>query len=426
MSRTDHMLRDRAQVWAGTLVGLIAFASGMAWHAHDLHGMLEVPGDGLGYYQYLPTLLGTHRFTHLPWSHPLHGDHLLSLFTCGLALLQLPWMLFGHLLAWTTGSPMDGYSAPYAVAILLGVSSYTGIATGLLVRTLGLRFPRPVALAAPLLVFAGTNLLYYATRDPLMSHAYVYFLFALLLHLVERNVEAPDPWRTAGILVTCSLAVLIRQLHVIVLLVPLLYRTQGPHALRERLGWLTMRPAITLVGALLALLPWVPQLAYWHLVTGRWLVFAYAYKGERFTHLFDPHLADVLLGVVNGWWVYTPLMALTCLWLAWMAWRREPGGRTLLAITVLVWYGYAAWWCWWLGGSFGHRGFVELQALLAVPLAWGLAQALSWRWWKRVPLVLFLALCVAINIRSTIAYDWDWSSAGWSWERLAVALSGAL
>jgi hypothetical protein len=254
----------------------------------------------------------------------------------------------------------------------------------------------------------------------------VYFLFALLLHLVERNVEAPDPWRTAGILVTCSLAVLIRQLHVIVLLVPLLYRTQGPHALRERLGWLTMRPAITLVGALLALLPWVPQLAYWHLVTGRWLVFAYAYKGERFTHLFDPHLADVLLGVVNGWWVYTPLMALTCLWLAWMAWRREPGGRTLLAITVLVWYGYAAWWCWWLGGSFGHRGFVELQALLAVPLAWGLAQALSWRWWKRVPLVLFLALCVAINIRSTIAYDWDWSSAGWSWERLAVALSGAL
>jgi len=403
---------------AGALIALVAFTSGVAFNHRDLYRMLRMEGDGWGYYQYLPGLIGTHHWEHLPWACILPNASGLDLFTSGVALLQLPWFLLGHAAAWASGSPMDGYSAPYALCILLGVSVYTGIGTGLLFHALRRRFTLPISLAVPLLLFIGTNLYYYTTRQPSMSHAYAYFLFAALHYLVVRNAERPTPWRTAGILVVCSLAVLIRQLHAVVVLFPLFYLTDGLQGLKARLRWSTQQRVVTLLGAGVALLLWLPQLAYWHLITDRWFIFPYGYKGEHFEFLLHPHLADVLFGVINGWWVYTPMMVLVCGALVWMAARRIDGGRLLLAMVVVVWYTYAAWWCWWLGGAFGHRGFVEYYALLSIPLAWGLQEVLTRcrRW--RIPVALVLAVCILANLRMTEHYIPSWSEPGWSWAAL--------
>lgn len=405
---------------AGALVTLVAFTSGITFNHRDLYQMLRMEGDGWGYYQYLPGLIGTHHWEHLPWAYILDNASGLSLFTSGVALLQLPWFLLGHGLAWVTGSPMDGYSAPYALSSMLGIAVYTGIATSLLFHALRRRFTLPVSLAVPLLLFSGTNLYYYVTRQPAMSHAYAYFLFAVLHYLVVRNVERASPWRTAGILVVCSSALLIRQLHAVVLLFPLLYLTDGLQGLKDRLRWITQQRAVTLLGAGLAVLLWLPQLAYWHLITERWFIFPYGYKGEHFEYLLRPHLMDVLFGVINGWWVYTPMMAVACGFLVWMALRRIAGGRLLLAIAALVWYTYAAWWCWWLGGAFGHRGFVEYYALLSIPLAYGLEQATRWRPIVRVAFALLLALFMLANMRMTQRHTWAWSEPEWTWAALRI------
>ncbi len=415
---------QRLQWWgflAGLLVTLVAFASGISLNRHDLYQMLRMEGDGWGYYQYLPALLGTHHWEHLPWAFVLPNASGLDLFSCGVAILQAPWFLLGHLLAWASGSPMDGYSAPYALSILLGVSVYVGMASSLLFHALRRRFAVNIALAVPLLLFVGTNLFYYTTRQPSMSHAYVYFLFALLHYLVVRNIERPNAWRTAGILVTCSIAMLIRQLHAVVVLFPLLYGVSGVAPLRDRLRWLSQRPWVTVLGAMLALLPWIPQMTYWHYITeDSYFIFPYGYKGEHFDHLADPHLLDVLLGVVNGWWVYTPLMVAACWWTVRMALRGETGGRLLLLLLVLVWYTYAAWWCWWLGGAFGHRGFVEFYAFLSVPLAWGLERLSRRHWSMRAVAALLLTVAVVANLRFTVVYEWAWSQEGWTWARLAA------
>mgnify|MGYP003593392854 CR=1 FL=1 len=41
-------------------------------------------------------------------------------------------------------------------------------------------------------------------------------------------------------------------------------------------------------------------------------------------------------------------------------------------------YVVSSWWCWWYGGSYGQRAFIESYAVLALPLAaliqWGLGQ----------------------------------------------------
>lgn len=420
---SDHRLTEqdrRLGRWLFGVVAVFVAARGLRLHAHDLYRVIGVPGDGWGYYQYIASLFGSHRFAQMPWTHHLDGDHFLSMFTCGVAYLQLPWALLGHLLAWVTGSPMDGYSAPYVVSLFIGLGVYMGLAANLLFRTLRMRFPTHLALAVPLLLLAGTNLYYYASREPAMSHAYMYLVFSVLVHLVERNLAGPSPWRTAGILITCSLAVLIRQLHVVIVLYPLLHGAHDRTAVTERLRWLTQRPGVVLAGAFVAVLLWVPQSFYWHAVTGKWFVFTYGYKGEHFDHMTDPHFGGVLWSVRNGWLVYSPLVLLGLVGLFLQARHKVHGARTTLLILVLVLYGYAAWWCWWLGGAYGHRGFVEYLTLLAAPMAWCLEHIGTWRPLARVPLQLLLMLLVVVNLNLAMRYEWGWSEPGWTWSRLGA------
>lgn len=418
-STQERWTRLAGKLLAG-VVAVVVAVTALRLNAQDMYRVLGVEGDAWGYYQYLATALGSHRYTQMPWTHHLDGDHFLSMFTCGVAYMQAPWALLGHGLAWATGSPMDGYSAPYAVALMVGMGVYMGIASNLLFHTLRRRFPAHVALAVPLLILAGTNLFFYTVRQPVMSHAYVYLLFCALLHLVERNIAQPSPWRTAGILVTCSLAVLVRQLHAIIALFPLLYLVPDATAFRARIGWLSQRPSVTLAGLVMAIALWIPQLAYWHAVTGHWFIFPYGYKGEHFDHLADPRIGEVLWGLRNGWLLYSPVMVLAVGGLCWTAWRKLNGGRTILAILVLVLYSYAAWWCWWLGGAFGHRGFVDYYAFLAIPLAFVLERITAARWWVRGPVLALVAVMVVANLRMTERYAWFWSEPDWTWARLAT------
>lgn len=416
---TDDRWARKAGLLLGAVIAVVVFTTAVRLNAHDLYRVLGVGGDAWGYYQYVATLFGSHRFTQLPWTHHLDGDLFLSMFTCGVAYLQAPWALVGHGLAWATGSPMDGYSAPYAVALMGGMAVYMAIASNLLFHALRRRFPMHIALAVPLLLLAGTNLFFYAVRQPAMSHAYVYLLFCVMLYLVERNLEKPSPWRTGGILITCSLAVLVRQLHVIVVLFPLLYLVPDASAFRARLRWLTLRPSITIGCLLLAVGLWLPQLAYWQAVTGHWFIFPYGYKGEHFDHLLAPRVGEVLWGVRNGWLIYSPVLLLAVGGLCWSAWYKLHGARTILAIHLLVLFSYAAWWCWWLGGAFGHRGFVDYYGLLSIPLAWTLARMVLARWWVRAPALVFVVLTLVLNLRMTERYQWFWSEPDWTWARLS-------
>ena len=408
--------------WFGFLAALLAFmvvlTKSWGFHQNDLYLVLRPTSDGWGYYHYLPALLGTHEWAHLPWTHQLENLNGLSMFTYGVALLELPWFLVGHGMAWATGMSTDGYSAPYATSILFGMAVYAGAAVNLLFHALRRRFPIAIALATPLLLLVGTNLYFYSTKEPVMSHAYIYFLFAALHYLVVRNDEEPKALRTLGIIVICSVALLIRQLHVVAVLFPAFYLTSNWNDVRERLRWFGQNRLITLLAVVLAFLVWVPQMSYWKLITGKYFIFPYGYKDEHFIYSLDPHLADVLVGVVNGWWVYTPLMALACGALVWMVIRRMSGAVPILLMVILVWYAYSAWWCWWLGGAFGHRGFVEYYAFLSIPLAWLLERLSRTAWPWRLSSAIAFSLMIYVNLSLTEITSWDWSKPEWTWSRL--------
>ena len=116
------------------------------------------------------------------------------------------------------------------------------------------------------------------------------------------------------------------------------------------------------------LVPWIPQMLYWHKVTGSFMFNSYSSMGSSF-YFGSPHIFDVLFSFRKGWWLYTPVMLVATAGLVFLG--RKCRGVTLpvslyLAVQIYV---LASWWSWWNGGSFGLRSFVDLYGVMALPLA---------------------------------------------------------
>lgn len=379
--------------------------------------VLHHKSDPWGYYQYLPALLSTHDWAYLPYAHELDNGRHLNLFTCGVAWMQLPFFLGASLVAKLTGAAQDGYSPPFVLAQWTASACY--LATGVLLLLLSLErwVTRSTALFSVAALIMGTNLYYYSIHETGMSHVYAFFLLTAMVYLTVRMNERPNGGTLVLLMAVCGLLVLVRQLNAVALLFPLLYGKPVREAMKDRLKWFRQHPTATTLGAIAAIGFWLPQLLYWKHVTGQWLVFTYGKKGEGFDWL-HPHLLDVLASHQNGWFVYTPLMLGVMAVLVWHAWKGTTGARLILAIWALVWYTYASWWCWWLGGSFGHRGFIEYYALLAFPLAWGLQLLFQRPRWMQEMAFVVLALLVFLNVRMSRIYQWPWEGVDWTWGTL--------
>ncbi|MCK7535823.1 MAG: hypothetical protein MZV63_34985 [Marinilabiliales bacterium] len=93
--------------------------------------------------------------------------------------------------------------------------------------------------------------------------------------------------------------------------------------------------------------------------------------------------------------------------------RRSPHALAVTLFVPLNIYIIFSWWCWWYGGGFGQRAFIDSYALMAVAAAALLSQALAGRirWIKTMILTLFLLL-MSLGIFNNFQYyygaiHWD-------------------
>lgn len=388
------------------LVALLSLRAAWVIAEGNTHDFFWKAWDGLGYYQWLPSAFITGNFDWMFWCKKIGAGKAMSMYSLGVSVLELPFFLVSQLLTWSLGYPDTGFSPPNAVLMMASTATYAG-AGAVISFKLARRFSNtPAALLAVVSIYAGTNLFYYATREPLMSHVYSYFLIALFCWCSLRIIEGPRKIHVTLFLFSGALLVLVRQLNAVVILFPLWMSWTSKSGLKGAWGNLMRHPAALAIGLVIGLLPWFLQGLYWYHLTGHWYVNPYAYVGETF-EWGKAVPGMVLFSPRNGWFVYSPILLLAIGALLVGAWRNMRAARPILLILVITVLVYSAWWCWWLGGAYGFRGMVDYYALLAIPFAWFFYWALQRSWPMKVFIALLLWALVRLNFGMMEHWDFD-------------------
>lgn len=334
--------------------------------------------DIVSYYGYLPATFIYHDLTlkfvdHPPagyrgifWPNTLPDGGRVIKMSMGLSIMYLPFFTIGHLVAGITGEIQDGYSPSYCLLLILGSVFYVIVGLILLRKILLNFFDDRITALTIVSVFLGTNLLYYSTTEPLMSHAFAFALNVLILYFVI-EWHKNHSWKNIVRLgLTTGLLILVRPSDIVTVLIFFLYGIYSVRTLKEKWNLLISKwMQVALMGVCIFMVFFL-QMLYWKWNSGDWLF--YSYGKEKF-YFGNAHVIDGLFSFRKGWLLYTPIMALALLGLIV---ARKFIRESFFAITVYTLFNIwivTSWWCWWYGGGFGNRAFIDSYAFLALPLA---------------------------------------------------------
>ncbi len=374
-------------------------------HFRNWGEWLLINGDSMGYYAYLPMTFIHHDFKTLrlqtyhrtknmadhrdenytPETMPdrwipgiiaPNGNHV-NIYTCGVALLQLPFFTMAHILAQPLGFVADGYSLPYRFMLLLGNMFYVMI---------GLWFLRKILLRHEIPMLSGrgyfsesttsitlgilmltTNLFYFTAFNGFMAHSYEFCLVTILLFFTIKWHETTETKYLISLGFMGGFITLIRPTDVLFLLIPLLYKITSLSSFLEKIQLFWSKKTSILIAFVAFLLPFLPQLFYWKYVTGIWIFNSY---GDYFEFDFvHPHIREGMIGMNNGWLVYTPVMAFALIGIFMMRDKRRDFLLPIIAFLSIYIYVIYAWWSFNYINGFGSRPMIDAYPLLAIPLS---------------------------------------------------------
>lgn len=357
-----------------------------AFFYHTFQRTERIDWDVFGYYLYLPA-----KFIHndinlerkAEWLDPAITKYKLTdsfyqaylsptgkyvfKYTMGMSVLYSPFFFAADTFVKNNKNyKRDGFSLPYQIAMRFFV--FTMILLGLfyLYKILRIYFSENNTLFTLFLLVFGTNYYVMSFADGLMPHLSLFTLFSILLFYTIKWYQQQQI-KYAGIIGIClGMAVLIRPTSAVVVVIPILWGVNGIQAIRERLFLLLSNFKQLLVLILLAFIVLLLQLLYWHTQTNQWLF--YSYPGEKL-NFFTPHLTEILFSYKKGWLLYTPAMCMAIIGFVFLYKNFKNLFLSIFLFFIINTYVISAWDCWWYGGSFAHRAFVESYVFMAFPLA---------------------------------------------------------
>ena len=385
------------------------------WHS-------EIYGDKAGYYIYLPAsfLHGFHEESYPEGIEERMGNgfsfrdgKLYVKYPMGVAVLVAPFFSGAHILALTGDGPPDGFSGDYYEMTYYASVFYFLLGSVLLLAFLRRRFTLGVSLSTLALIMFGTNLYYYAFRDPLMSHVYSFALFSLLLLFTDSLWRSPSTLRWLTVVFTGALILLVRPANVLFLPVVLFLGLHSFGEFKTRVRFI-FRPLNLALLILVPLLVFTPQMIYWKFLSGSFLF--NSYQEEGFTFWDHPQISRVLFSPANGLLTYSPAYFLVLPGALVMFFRREADRWLAPVIFLLLLYMTSSWYAYRFGCGFGQRSYVEYLALFSLPLA----SLMRWSFRRLYPVTMILILVlvgylVYVNFGLTKVYqkchfgeDWEW------------------
>jgi hypothetical protein len=344
-----------------------------------------VKPDGAGYAAYLPSALLDHdlllfdewarlgmiRGDAIAFTNVTPNGHLSDHWTVGPAVAWLPAYLAADAaraaLPILRGFPRNGFSLPYAIAILAS-SAMAGLAVLLLGARAALPFAgRFAATLAAIGIWFGSPLLWYSLRHATMGHAVSAAACAVVVVIALSLRREITSWKMFAAGLACGFAFAVRPQNLTFVLVPMIVAGSLP---------LLRRSWIAAIGFVVGALP---ELVVSQVLYGRPLAFASS-GGANDWHSFErirPFLP--LVSWYHGMWTWTPLLALSLIGLL-LLWRDD---RRLAAAGIVMfllqWLIIAAFdRSFWGMLAFGQRRFDSCTIFFLIGLAAFLARLPRW------------------------------------------------
>ena len=374
-----------------------------------------ITGDGVGYYEYLPSLFIHHDINRKDISEQSKNDffkrvkkygvyvdyeeHILNKYPCGVAVLQSPFFLVTKLFTKMNGNHDDGYQEPFHAAIFYAAIFYLFI-TLLLLKGLLNYYKlnnKSITLIQVLLVFS-TSVTQYASSNSAFSHVYSLFAITAFLFFAKRFFVTIDVSNFLWACVVLGLIIILRQINILIFLF-LPFIAGSWYSLKNGVRTVVLKPHILISGILLFSGVVFIQLFLWYLQTGHF--FVYSYQGEGFNFL-HPEFLNILFSYRKGLFIYTPVLLLCVPSLVWLVYS----GKYYLAFSwlsffVILTYVLSSWWSWYYGGSYGLRAYIEYYPVFLVLIGMFLANT---RAWIKTAVIVFALITIPINLIQTYQY----------------------
>ncbi len=329
--------------------------------------------------------------------------------TMGLSVMYSPFFFVANSLAGPLGYNTGGYSLPYRFAIVMAALFYLALGLIFLSRVLRFYFSEWITGFVVLAIGLGTNLFWYSTFEPGMSHVYSFFLVSVFIFLTIKWYQKPGLWYSVWIGLVIGLLTLIRPVNLILVLFFILYDLKNLRDVKNRWQLFRKKCGKLIVIVALGFLILIPQLLYWKTVTGHWLYYSYGNEGFFFLH---PQILNVLFSFRKGWFVYTPVMIFAVAGIYFLFKRYKQLFLPVLLFLLVYLYVVSSWWSWWYGGSLGQRELIDIYPVMALPLAAMLQWMLSRKAVLRYLLGFLMLITVVLGAFYNVQYyygsiHWD-------------------
>ncbi len=343
-------------------------------------------------------------------------------YTCGAAILETPFFFAGHFYNKIFGIVDEVKSKTYGLAILVAALTYVFSGLVILYRIIRKWFNQLPSLIAVISIYLGTNLFYYTIFNPSYSHVYSFFILTLFIYTLDKFIKSPNLKNTIFCGLPIGLAILIRPTNIFYILLFLFFEVNSWCAFVERLKWISNNIKYFALIIFVIFIVFIPQMLYWHAVTGYYFTYSYKYAAaggtERFIYWNKPKIGYVLFGVESGWLVYSPMFFIFIGGLIWMLIKKINLRIAITFLFIFILYANASWWSYTFSCSFGHRAFIEYYPIFIIPIAFIIHEVLIHKkkfiFWI---LCLFLIIFSFTNIRMSNLYynEGCWVRPDWTW-----------
>lgn len=339
--------------------------------------------DYFGLYLYLPATFIYHdpAISNISWLENINalyhntpmfyqlqsvGDFHLIRFFCGMAILLSPFFFLGHIAAIIGGYTVDGFSAPYQLAMTFAAFFYVAVGIVFVRKILLHFFTEKVAIWTLIALYLGTNLFFWTTFDAGAPHTILFTLYAVLIWFTIKWHKFPKLKYAIFIGLTLGLIIVSRPSEIIAVFIPLFWNIFNKESLIDKFRlilkfrfhffWLIL--ATSVMG--------LPQIWYYHHYTGNFYFSTYTdpQSGLDFS---NPRFAWVLFSFRKGWFIYAPIMIFSIIGLPWMIKSRKKIALPILSyflINLLIIASFTSL------VSYGWRAFIQSYAIMMIPLGY--------------------------------------------------------